>query len=80
MTVTYSDLKMKDSYPAIFVTTTLATTVATAVVTLLLWLFMDGIKTSKASCVRLNTGCFFNTLLYKREALKYAAQHFTALL
>ena len=39
MTVTYSDLKMKDSYPAIFVTTTLATTVATAVVTLLLWLY-----------------------------------------
>ena len=38
MTVTYSDLKMKDSYPAIFVTTTLATTMATAAVTLLLWL------------------------------------------
>ena len=35
MTVTYSDLKMKDSYPAIFVTTTVATTI----VTLLLWLF-----------------------------------------
>lgn len=39
MIVTYSDLKMKDSYPAIFVTTTFATTVATTIVTLLLWLF-----------------------------------------
>ena len=39
MTVTYADLKMKDSYPAIFVTTTLATTAATAAVTLLLWIF-----------------------------------------
>ncbi len=39
MTVAYADLKMKDSYPAIFVTTTFATVIATAVVTLLLWLF-----------------------------------------
>lgn len=39
MTVTHADLKMKDAYPAIFVTTTLATIVATTVVTLLLWLF-----------------------------------------
>lgn len=39
MTVTHADLKMKDAYPAIFVTTTLATTTATAVVTVLLSLF-----------------------------------------
>lgn len=39
MTVTYSDLKMKDAYPAIFVTTTLATITASGVVTILLWLF-----------------------------------------
>ncbi len=39
MTVTHADLKMKDAYPAIFVTTTLATVLATGVVTLLLWLF-----------------------------------------
>lgn len=39
MTVTHADLKMKDAYPAIFVTTTFATMVATAVVTFLLWMF-----------------------------------------
>ncbi len=39
MTVTHADLKMKDAYPAIFVTTTLATIISTVVVTLLLWLF-----------------------------------------
>lgn len=39
MTVTHADLKMKDAYPAIFVTTTLATVIATGVVTVLLWLF-----------------------------------------
>ncbi len=39
MTLSHADLRMKDAYPAIFVSTTLATTAAAGVVTLLLYLF-----------------------------------------
>ena len=39
MTISHADCGMKDSYPAIFVTTTLATTVGTAVTAALLYFF-----------------------------------------
>ena len=39
MTINHANCHMKDSYPAIFVTTTLATVVGTVVVATLLWLF-----------------------------------------
>ena len=39
MTITHADERMRDAYPAIFVSTTLATTLAAVVVTLLLYLF-----------------------------------------
>ena len=39
MTVHLSGVRMKDAYPAIFVSTTLATAFASATVTALLWLF-----------------------------------------
>jgi H+/gluconate symporter-like permease len=39
MTVNHTDLKMKDAYPSIFITTTLATIAGTSVVTLLLYFF-----------------------------------------
>lgn len=39
MTMSHADCRMKESYPAVFVATTLATAVGTVVVALLLWLF-----------------------------------------